>query len=55
MEKEKMEKEKTFLVYCVVRYGQIVGCFSNSVDAMQVVNASISKGQLCELVVKPLI
>lgn len=50
-----MSNEKTILVYCVVRYGQVVGCYAKMDDAMQVVNTSVSKGQLCDLIVKPLI
>lgn len=51
-----MSKEtQTTLVYCVVRYGQVVGCYAKSEDAVQVVNTSVAKGQLCDLVIKPLI
>lgn len=45
----------TQVVYVVVRYGQVVGCYSSQDDAMQVVSTSIAKGQLCDLIVKPLI
>lgn len=51
-----MEKEnKTILIHCVVRYGQIIGCYAKMEDAVQIVNQSIAKGQLCDLVVKLLI
>lgn len=50
-----MAQEKTILVYCVVRYGQVIGCYSKMEDASQVVNQSIAKGQLCDLIIKPLL
>ena len=51
-----MEKEnKTILIHCVVRYGQIIGCYAKMEDAIQVVNNSVQKGQICDLIVKPLI
>lgn len=52
---ESSKVEKTILVYCVVRYGQIIGCYRTQNDAMQVVSTSVAKGQLCDLIVKPLI
>lgn len=51
---EKQEK-KTTLIYCVVRYGQLLGCYSNQDDAMQIVSTSINKGMLCDLIIKPLL
>lgn len=49
------QTEKTQLVYCVVRYGTLIGCYRNITDAVQVQSETIAKGQLCDLVVKPLI
>lgn len=43
------------LIYCVVRFGQIIGCYANHQDAAQVQNVSIAKGQICDLIVKPLL
>lgn len=48
------QSQRTILVYCVVRYGQIIGCYKSMDDACQVQANSIAKGQLCDLVVKPL-
>lgn len=45
----------TTLVYVVVRYGQVIGCYKNQEDAMQVVSTSIAKGQICDLLVKPML
>ena len=47
--------KKTILVYCVVRYGQLLGCYSSQDDAMQIVSTSVAKGQLCDLIIKPLL
>lgn len=46
---------KTELVYCVVRYGTLLGCYRDFQDAVQLQNVSIQKGQICDLVVKPLL
>lgn len=43
------------LIYCVVRYGQIIGCYANQSDAAQVQSISIAKGQICDIVVKPIL
>ena len=51
----KETSEKNTLIYCVVRYGSIVGCYANQADAAQVQSLSIAKGQICDLVVKPLL
>ena len=51
----KEVENKTSLIYCVVRYGQLIGCYSKSEDAFQVMNQSIAKGQICDVVVKPLL
>lgn len=45
----------TQLVYCVIRYGQLIGCYAEMSDAVQIQRASIAKGQICDLVVKPLL
>lgn len=42
------------LVYVVVRYGNVVGVYRNQQDAMQVVSTSVAKGQICDLLIKPL-
>lgn len=55
MANESKSPVKTILVYCVTRYGQVIGCYSNCEDAIQVVNTSIAKGQLCDMIVKPLL
>lgn len=46
--------EQTVLVYCVVRYGQIIGLYRQFDDASQVMQTSIAKGQVCDVIVKPL-
>lgn len=43
------------IVYCVVRYGQLIGVYSDESLALDVVNTSVAKGQLCDLVIKPII
>ena len=43
------------LVYMPVRYGQVIGVYADESDAFQVVRTSIAKGQLCDLVIKPII
>lgn len=45
---------KITLIHCVVRYGQIIGCYAKMEDAVQVCQTSIAKGQLCDVIVKPL-
>lgn len=47
--------EKSQIVYCAVRYGQILGVYANQEDAMQVVSTSVAKGQLCDLIIKPVL
>ena len=49
------QNEKSTLVYCVVRYGQIVGCYAKIEDALQIQKVSIEKGAVCDLIVKPLL
>lgn len=53
--KENSENVTTQLVYCVVRYGQLVGCYKEMNDAVQVQTLAIQKGQICDLIVKPLL
>lgn len=43
------------VVYLPVRYGQVLGVFASQEDAIQVVNQSIAKGQLCDLVIRPVL
>lgn len=43
------------VVYLPVRYGQVLGVYVSQDDAIQVVNQSIAKGQLCDLVIRPVI
>ena len=38
-----------------VRYGQVIGVYADESDALQVVRTSVSKGQICDLVIKPII
>ena len=51
----KEANEKSTLVYCVVRYGQIIGCYAQIDDALQIQKINIEKGAICDLVVKPLL
>lgn len=52
-----MEKKSEIipLIHCVVRYGQIIGCYAKMEDASFVANTFIQKGQLCDIIVKPLL
>lgn len=43
------------LVYLVVRYGSVIGAYFKQEDAMQVVSASINKGHVCDLIIKPVL
>lgn len=54
-EEEKKSQSNVQIVYIVERYGQIIGVYSNQTDAVQVQSLSIAKGQLCNLIVKPVI
>lgn len=47
--------EKTSVVYIVVRYGNIIGVYSSMENAAQVVSASIAKGQVCDMVIRPIL
>lgn len=54
-EEEKKSQSNVQIVYIVERYGQIIGVYYNQTDAVQVQSLSIAKGQLCNLIVKPVI
>ncbi len=49
------KNEKVTLIHCVVRYGQVLGCYAKMEDASCVANTLILKGQLCDIIVKPLL
>lgn len=51
---EKKNENATILIYIVERYGQIIGCYDNQQDAVQIQSVMIAKGQICNLIVKPL-
>lgn len=48
-------KGNVSVVYLPVRYGQVLGVYASQEDAIQVVNQSIAKGQLCDLVIRPVL
>lgn len=55
MSKLQSSEGSVSVVYLPVRYGQVLGVFASQEDAIQVVNQSIAKGQLCDLVIRPVI
>lgn len=42
------------VVYIIQRWSQIVGVYSKFEDAAQVAQASILKGQVCDIITKPI-
>ncbi len=41
------------VVYIVQRWNNIVGVYSKFEDAAQVTTASVAKGQVCDIIIKP--
>lgn len=52
MNKEVEVQTSPELVYIVQRYQSIVGVYRHFVDASQVANTCIAKGQLCDIICK---
>lgn len=52
---ENPQNDVAQLVYCVINYGRIVGCYANADDASEIQKQLIAKNQLADIVVRPLI
>lgn len=46
--------EKVQLVYILVSFGRVVGCYARLEDASQIQATLIAKGQIVNLIVEPL-
>lgn len=45
--------ENAQLVYIVQRWNQIIGVYGSFESASQIVSASVAKGQVCDIIIKP--
>lgn len=52
---QQNQSELPQFAYCVVRYGQILAVYTEFDDAAQVEKNYVAKGQVCDVIVKPLI
>lgn len=48
-------ERKNEFVYLICRFGQVVGCYRNQEDAVQVLNQYLSNGQTADFIVKTLL